>query len=463
VQATILILEKNQSRIEKLRSTIAANGYTPISFKRATSFLDNIGSLAPELVILGPDSADVVFRVIHAMWLIEDRPPIVVISSRPGVVEFIGKNGYEGIQHLEEDFAANELLRGLKPVSRAQPELGSMIGAFPIIGNSPKLLGIKNSLFELARSNETVLLQGERGSGREHIARALHLCSRRRQGPFIKIDMATFDGAWPLQLPLGAVGRDGGNGGKNVSNKVGEIGSGTIFLYNIGRVKASLQHALFEIIESVSSGQSLLEDREVVDIRIIAAGGPDLDQLVEAGRLRKDLFYRINVIRMKIPPLRTRPADIPLLAYFFADMACFELGKCHFELPEESHKLLCRYHWPGNVDELKKMVVEAVRQSTPGDEIGLLDLPLCELRPRQANVGYDNIYKLAELAELKKFVRQVGSYSLKEISQEFIARAEANIVGKVLESTNWNRKKAASVLDISYKSLLSKIKAYNLA
>jgi two-component system response regulator AtoC len=204
------------------------------------------------------------------------------------------------------------------------------------------------------------------------------------------------------------------------------------------------------------------EEKETVDARIIASASADLGMLVEKGKFRKDLFYRLNVIRIDIPPLRNRIQDIPLLAVFFNDMYCGNIGRSHFNLSQKTKNILSGYPWPENVRELENVVRHFVLM---GNEDSMLD-KFCLSNQKNKSASHINcsedIYTLAELSDVKKYLKNLSNVSLKDISQEFVTRTEKKIIKKALRKTNWNRKKTSILLDISYKSLLNKIKGYDL-
>ncbi len=206
----------------------------------------------------------------------------------------------------------------------------------------------------------------------------------------------------------------------------------------------------------------MFRKKNTFDVRIIAATRSDLNARVETGEFRKDLFYRLNVISIEIPSLKNRIEDIPLLAGFFNDRFCGELGRSHYNLSIKTKNTFKRYNWPGNVKELKNLVKEYVL-------LGHKDSMVNRLPSHgQKNKSLDEIekiktpYALPELPDIKKYLKDLNRISLKDIRREFIIRIEKKIMRQTLEKTNWNRKKAAILLDISYKSILNKIKAYKL-
>ena len=184
---------------------------------------------------------------------------------------------------------------------------------------------------------------------------------------------------------------------------------------------------------------------------------------MEKRKFRKDLFYRLNVIRIDIPPLRNRIQDIPLLAVFFNDMFCGNIGRSHFNLSQKTKNILSSYHWPENVRELENVVRHSVligNEESMLNKFGLSNQKNKSATPISCS---EDIYTVAELSDVKKYLKDLNKVSLKDISQEFVTRTEKKIMQQALKKTKWNRKKAAILLDISYKSLLNKIKTYDLA
>ncbi len=237
--------------------------------------------------------------------------------------------------------------------------------------------------------------------------------------------------------------------------------TGTIFLDKIEKAPASFQAKMLQILDGKSS---LLPESEIinkVDVRFIAATRENLSLHVKKKEFREDLFYRLNVINIKIPSLKDRIEDIPLLADFFNDMFCGELGRCYCDMSQKSKDILSRYHWPGNVRELKNVIKNIVLRADKNN------IPIESIDNKQQHefLNFTN-YKqdfpaIPDISNLKRYLKDLNKISLKDIKREFIARTEKKIMKEALVKTNWNRKKASILLDISYKSLLNKIKAYN--
>ena len=194
-------------------------------------------------------------------------------------------------------------------------------------------------------------------------------------------------------------------------------------------------------------------------IRTSVAASVVLKILASSIIFSKGLFYRLNVIRINVPPLRMRLEDIPALTDFFTDKLCIESGKSHFQLSDKMKNLFTCYHWPGNIQELEDLIKLIV---VDGAEDRISRKLRIHKKYRGITDYYEDINSLAGLDDVKKHVKNLDKISLKKIGGIFLGRAEKKLVKKALESTNWNRKRAAALLDISYKSLLNKIKEYKL-
>jgi two-component system response regulator AtoC len=232
-------------------------------------------------------------------------------------------------------------------------------------------------------------------------------------------------------------------------------------LDRIESLPADLQLCLLQRVEEDADGGLGTAAAKPHDVRIIAAADTELEGLVDRGVFRKDLYYRLNVLSVTIPPLRNRREDIPLLADFFADKFCLKLGRGCLEISSKVQAMLCGYHWPGNVAELENIVRDMV---VSGDESKIVNKlgGYYKKNKHWGMTGFfeDSIHPV--IPDLGKHKNDSSKLSMKEICRISKTRTEGELMKKALEFTNWNRKKTAKMLKISYKSLLNKIKAYSL-
>jgi DNA-binding NtrC family response regulator len=451
-QHKIVILENNQHRRDALKSMVTEWGYMPFIFEKESRCLDNLGPLNPDLVISGSLSVERAARFIHTIQLTNCGVPMVIISDDRDVLEFVDSNGFGDVSVLKVNSNPAEIEAAINRALKQSCEIIEKRSYCPlVIGNSPEMVKIKKKIAELVNVKEAVLIQGEPGTGKELTARYIHLRSKRCDKPFIKLSLpqlpADFFEKQLLML------EDPQAEEKGIFSAAHQ---GTLLLEEVGRMPAEPQSTLLKIIDEAGIFKST---DEAIDVRIIATSSRDLAALVDNCQFSKGLFYRLNVIRIDLPPLRSRIEDISALADFFTDKSCIESGKSHFELSEKIKSLLTCYHWPGNVQELEDLIRLIV---VDGSENRVTRKLRIHEKYRAISDYYKDIHTLAGLGDVKKHVKDLNKISLKKISTIFMERAEKRVLKKALESTNWNRKRTAALLDISYKSLLNKIKEYKL-
>ncbi|UCF90817.1 MAG: sigma-54-dependent Fis family transcriptional regulator [Desulfobacterales bacterium] len=455
----IVILESNQNRRDYLRSIISGFGYTPFIFEKETICLDNLHSLEPDLVISGPSYPRRIFRFINTVKLRQFDLPVLVISSDPLIQDYAQLNGFADVSIIETNFEISQFRESIHRALKNKLIAGQGTKYPLIIGNSPEMVRIKKVISELQRFNEPVLVQGEIGTGKELVARAIHSQSERRHNPFVKVNLAEL----PLELLecdlFGCDQLTSTNKAQDGKSLIHFAQTGTLFLETIETIPAALQVKLLRFFEEGGIFQKETGVPEAHDISLVVSSRTSLDMLVHKGHFRKDLFYRLNVFRIEIPPLRHRIEDIPTLADFVADKFCMDLGKSHYEISDRTKDVFCSYAWPGNVRELEDLVRAMILQ---GDEDAILERLILNRKSQFQTTLDEDINMVVSPGDVKEYIRDLRSISLKHVCKEFLVRIEKRLMQKVLASTNWNRRKAAMILNISYKSLLNKIKAYEL-
>ncbi len=462
-KSTIVILDHSKTRRDSFRLLLSEHKYLPFFFEKETSCLDNIKALDSDLVILGPLLPEQTLRMIHALRVKESIIPVLVISEDPAVYGFIGPHNFEHVRFIKSGKGDEIKIRRIITDMLETSSMTKHGRAIPlIIGRSTEMKRIKKMITALSRSTEPVLISGESGTGKELAARVIHGLSNRKEGRFVKIDCATLSEEADTSLGFDAVAEHSKTVLKTQAPQFERADAGTLFFEEIEKIPPSLQTELFLMLEEGSVLDPKSQTKRPVDIRIVASTRMDLSRLVETGAFRKDLYFRLNVFCIDMPALRDRKRDIPHLVDYFTDRFCMENERSHFDDPQHAKNIFIKYSWPGNVAELEDNIKQALLQN---DENWMTDPVLPTYRSHQVRNLSDfreYIDLLVGLSDVKNYTRDLSNISLKRITKEFSGRAEKKLIRIGLERTGWNRLKAAAMLDISYKSLLDKIKAYHL-
>jgi two-component system, NtrC family, response regulator AtoC len=304
------------------------------------------------------------------------------------------------------------------------------------VGQSPKLKEVLRLITKVAGTDSTILIQGESGVGKELAARALHRHSARHNNPFIVVDCTSLQEDL-LQSELCGHEKGAFTGAITLKHGLFEVAdTGTIFLDEIGEMSLALQSKLLRVLET-GTFRRLGGVKDIrVDLRIVAATNRDLKEMVGEGRFRQDLYYRLNVVTLVIPPLRERPEDVRTLARHFIDQSILP-GRGKKGISDDALALLTRYHWPGNVRELKN-VLERALILADGDQIETVDFP--SNLQTQAAVSFDAWF--------------TNHPTLEEVERLYIAR--------LLLECGGNRSNVARILDVSERNLYRKIRRYGL-
>jgi two-component system response regulator AtoC len=336
-------------------------------------------------------------------------------------------------------------------VSPAPEQLGGRIREEIELWRSPKMIEARGIIREAARVDVTVLITGETGTGKELVARAIHHFSARRTGPFVKVNCA----AMPRELLESELfGHERGAFTGAHKLKIGKFEAahrGTIFLDEIGDLHPALQAKLLHVLQdgefSRVGGKSTLS----VDVRVLAATNQDLERAVGETRFREDLYYRLNVIHVFVPPLRERVMEIPLLANYFVDRYAKLYRREGFTIPLSMMERLARHRYPGNVRELENLVKRMIVLDDPF----LVRIPLHDAGSASGGLHLSS-------AMTPGLSLSAPEPSLKEIARRASQAAEREAISQMLAQTGWNRVRAARALRISYRALLYKIKQAGL-
>jgi DNA-binding NtrC family response regulator len=345
----------------------------------------------------------------------------------PDELELVARRSLEHLQLLEE----NRALRS---------SLDAKYGFENIIGRSNSLLYVLDMAARAAQTDATVLIHGETGTGKELLAKAVHFNSVRREKPFVTINC----GAIPRDLLESELfGHVKGSFTGAVAHRKGKVESadgGTLFLDEIGEMQLELQVKLLRLIQQGEIEKVGAPGASTVDVRVIAATHRDLEAMIEDGAFREDLYYRLSVIPLELPPLRERADDIPQLVQHFFSKLRQKHGRETLVLPISLMPYFSNYRWPGNIRELEN-IIERLVVLTPGDEITLSDLPVF-LRREHPSIDTLNIDLPTQ------------GISLEAIEKELILKA--------LERFKWNQTHAAKYLDVSRKALMYRMEKHGI-
>ena len=326
-------------------------------------------------------------------------------------------------------------------------EVGEMRGKDGIfIYANETMRRIKEIIDQVANTDVTVLIQGESGVGKEVVARSIHLNSFRREKPFVKVNCA----ALPQELLESELfGYEKGAFTGAYRQKPGKFelaNEGTIFLDEISEMSLSLQGKLLQVLQDREFSRLGGKKDIRVNVRVLIATNKKVEEAVKNGQFREDLYYRLNVVNITIPPLRERREEIPILIEYFLDKFSKKYQKKINPLSDKMLRVYSQYQWPGNVRELENMIQRFV---VLGDEKPIFE----EL---------SHLAKQDTSSEEPIRASKKTWPSLRKVHHEAALKAESELIAKALEMTNWNRKKAANLLNISYKTLLNKIKECGL-
>jgi DNA-binding NtrC family response regulator len=449
---TVLIIDDEVAIRESLETLLQLEGYSVDSAGTAEDGLSRIGEHNFDLVLLDlalpdRDGIDVLEELRR-----QDPQLAVIMITAYGTVENAVKAMQAGAANFVQKPWDNEKLladvRAAIARRRAEEENIQLKRALKqrynfenIVGKSEPMLKIFDLVSQVATSRSTVLLQGESGTGKELIAKAIHLNSPRRDCPFVPVNT----GSMPADLLESTLfGHVKGAFTSAIASKKGlfEVADhGTLFLDEIGTMNLDTQSKILRVLQDRKFMHLGGVNEIQVDVRIIAATNVDLKQQVREGKFREDLFYRLNVISIELPPLRQRKEDIPLLSSFFLDRYSRENDRPARHLTPEALRPLIAYSWPGNVRELENVIERAVVLST-GPEIGT------ELLPDQI-AGRTTAFAALE---------HHPDASLFDIMED----CERHIIIEMLEKCGWNQTEAADRFRVPLSTLNQKIKRLNI-
>jgi DNA-binding NtrC family response regulator len=450
----LLIVEDEAALREVVAERLADQGYDVVQAANGEEAVDRLAEFAFDIVVTdlrlpGIDGGkvleaavtrypDIIGIVVTGYGTVKDA----VAAIKRGATDFVTKPfQFDELLHVLDSALEQRRLKSENAYLRSQLERRYSFEG--IVGRSRPMRDLFQLLETVSVTNSTILVSGETGTGKELVARAIHHNSPRRGNQFVAINCSAIPETL-LEAELFGHVRGAFTGA--VGNRVGrfeQAHKGTLLLDEVGTMSGPLQMKLLRALQE-REVERVGDSRTIkVDVRVIAATNSDLTKLVAAGKFREDLYYRLNVIPVRLPPLRDRREDIPLLVQHFLDRFCRELGppRPTMTVSQQAMRRLMAYEWPGNVRQLENALERAVALSAGRTQIELADLP-------------------PDLQELSD-VPSSGVFSLPEDGidfHEYVGNVERELIRQSLERTGGNKGRAAQLLNLKRTTLVEKLK-----
>lgn len=444
----VLLAEDEVTIFVTLRDSLEEAGHEVLGATDTRSAIDLLESEDPEVVITdvrmpGEGGMAVLQRAVE---LSPDRP-VILMTGYATVDDAVHAMRLGAIDYVQKPFRNEAIVRRLSTLGQVaaleqenrelREELGRSQGFEAVVGASTSMQAVFDRVRTVAPTEATVLVIGESGTGKERIARALHELSPRKDGPFVALSCA----ALPENLLEGELfGHEKGaftDARKERRGRIELADGGTFFLDDVDDMPLGMQVKLLRVLQERQFERLGGEETRSVDMRVIVATKVDLRQLVRGGQFREDLFYRVNVVPVHLPPLRDREGDVPLLVQHMLERFSAERN---FDVSRSTMKMLERYPWPGNVRELENAIQRALALAGERTELAAEDLLPQDGRWRGA-------------AEVPDEVRPL---------REVLKAAEAVHLRRALELTGGHRSQTAELLGISRKVLWEKLKEHGI-
>ncbi|MEK6599466.1 MAG: sigma-54 dependent transcriptional regulator [Deltaproteobacteria bacterium] len=448
----ILVVDDEKGQRDILKKILANQGYEVLTSPNAADGLrlfkeNEIDVVLTDLKMSGMDGLEFLKGIIKE----SPHATVVIMTAHGTINSAVEAMKLGAFDYLTKPFEMDEMLIVIKKaVERTnlhkentllREQLEERFSIDGIIGKSGVMQDVFKILKKVCGSNSTVLIYGESGTGKELIAKAIHYNSRRTDKPFMAINCAAIPETL-LESELFGYERGAFTGaGARKTGLFEAAGSGTLFLDEIAEFSTSLQAKLLRVIQEREIRRLGGNENIKVDVRIIAATNKRLEDEIKAGRFRADLFYRLNIIALKLPPLRDRKEDIPELAEYFVKKCSNAGGRKVTGISREAMNLLINYTWPGNVRQLESAIERAILLA---DDTAFIET---NLLPREVS---ECIYPTSKM----DFEIPTGGISFEELEREIIIKA--------MEKANWVIAGAAHLLGMSYKTLQYRLNKFDI-
>lgn len=465
-QARILIADDDRAIRTVLNQALTREGYDVSTTGNAATLWQWVEAGEGDLVItdvMMPDENGL--DLVPRMKRLRPNLRVIVMSAQNTLLTAVKATERGAFEYLPKPFDLSELLgivgRALaEPASSPSAEQEAEEEQLPLIGRSPAMQEVYRVLARLMATDLTTLIHGESGTGKELVARALHDFGKRRRGPFVALNMA----AIPRELIESELfGHERGaftGAGQRYAGRFEQAAGGTLFLDEIGDMPLEAQTRLLRVLQegefTTIGGRLPIR----ADVRIVAATHRDLRQLVRSGLFRDDLFYRLNVVPIRLPPLRERAEDIPDLArHFFIEAQKEGLPPKSFDTA--ALEFLKRYHWPGNIRELENLVrrlAALYSQEVIGVEVVRAELSELMEKPVEPQGGEQSLGATVERLLQEYFDAHAGGLPANGLYERVVREVEKPLIQLTLAATRGNQLKAAQILGLNRNTLRKKIR-----
>lgn len=447
-QENILVIDDEASIRSSLQGILEDEGYkvrTAESGEDGLALLksQNFDIILLDIWLLEMSGIDVLKQIKSS----EENPQVIMISGHGTIETAVKATKLGAFDFLEKPLSLEKVVLTVQNAIRQKKleeenlQLREKIRAkYPLIGESPLIRKLREEIQRAAPTDGRVLIYGENGTGKEHIASLLHQQSRRKDKRFIEINCAAIPDNLIENELFGYLKENFLNATKDKKGKLLLANGGTLFLDEIGEMSPKTQAKLVRVIEEGKYEPLGSHEAVQTDARIVAASSRSLKELIAMGKFREDLFFKLNVIPLNIPPLRERIDDIPLLIEYFLQYFSAEYGKKPKTMNKEAEKAFLSYSWPGNVSELMN-VIERFVIMVPEDEISAAHLNL-----------------LVETRESEHIAGLMENQSLEQVRNQF----ERQYIHKTLLRNRWNLDRTAAALQVDEKELRKMIRLLNI-
>jgi DNA-binding NtrC family response regulator len=431
-KAKLLLVEDDPAVRHTIVTLLECEGYPIEAVSTTSQALERLAA-APYPIVISDIYIDehTGLDVLKAARQCDPDCAVILMTARGSMETVMAATRGGAFDYIAKPFDLDRLLEAVQRAEAAraplaaEPEEEEPLET-DMVGHSPQMIDLFNSIARAALTEATVLIEGETGTGKEMVARRIHQESKRRQGPFVPVDCTAITPTL-LESELFGHVRGAFTGADRDRPGLLEAAShGTAFLDEIGEVDANFQPKLLRFLQEQEIRPVGSAKARPVDVRVVAATNRDLQKMVEAGKFREDLWFRLNVVRLRVPPLRERRGDIPLLARHYLTRFNEVYGK-KLRWADDAVKALQEYTWPGNVRQLKHLVEKLVILMSP---------------------------PALDAEDVRRAVEELDPHGR---AVESLADAEAEQIRKVLAATGGNKSRAAQILGIERKTLYRKL------